>query len=152
VRLPWRAVVVVVAAGIGGGYLWYNGIGYSRKWWTAVQRNAGERARPTAEWVARNTSPDDIIATDDDLIIYLYTERQSVPTSTFTAAERVRPLTAAEDLVAVEEIFDAYRPSYFIVGSAAGQRSARALLDRQPPRLRQVGATPTMTIYQHLDR
>jgi hypothetical protein len=151
-RLPWRAVVVVVAAGIGGGYLWYNGIGYSRKWWTAVQRNAGERARPTAEWVARNTSPDDIIATDDDLIIYLYTERQSVPTSTFTAAERVRPLTAAEDLVAVEEIFDAYRPSYFIVGSAAGQRSARALLDRQPPRLRQVGATPTMTIYQHLDR
>lgn len=151
-RLPWRAVVLVVAAGIVGGTLWYNGIGYSRKWWTAVQRNAGQRARPTVEWVARHTAPDAVIATDDDLIVYLYTERKSVPTSTFTASERVRPLTPQEDLVAVEEIFAAYRPDFFIVGSASGQRSARTLLERQPPRLRQVGATPAMSIFQLLAR
>lgn len=148
VRLPWRAIVLVVAAGIGGGYLWYNGVGYQRKWWTAVQRNAGVRARPTVEWVERNTSPNAVIATDDDLIIHLYTGRVAVPTSTFTASERVSPLTDAEDLRAVDEIFAAYRPDYFIVGSEAGLRAARALMARTPPELRHIGATPSMTIFQ----
>ena len=148
VRLPWRAIVLVVAGGIGGGYLWYNGVGYQRKWWTAVQRNAGVRARPTAEWVERHTAPNAVVATDDDLIIYLYTGRPAVPTSTFTAAERVRPLTDLEDLEAVDEIFAAYHPDFFIVGSEAGLRSARALMERIPPQLQHVGATPSMTIFQ----
>jgi len=152
VRLPWRAVVLVAAGGIGGGYLWYNGMGYHRKWWTAVQRNAGERARPTAEWVARHTAPNAILATEDDLILYLYTGRQAVPTSTFTAGERVRPLSDAEDLAAVEEIFAAYQPEFFIVGSAAGLRTARTLAERLPPQLRRVGTTPAVTIFQRTVR
>ena len=151
-RLPWRLVVAVVAAGMSGGYLWYNGIGYKGKWWAAVQRNAGERARPTAEWVVRHTAPNDVIATEDDLIIYLYTGRTAVPTSTFTASERLRPLTAAEDLRAVTEIFAAYQPSYFVVGSVDGLRSARTLVEGTPPVLRPVGKTPHVTIFQRLVR
>ncbi|MEP7382170.1 MAG: hypothetical protein ABI910_10820 [Gemmatimonadota bacterium] len=147
-RLPWRALVLVVAGGISGGYLWYNGMGYRQKWWTAVQRNAGVRARPTAEWVEEHTAPNAIIATDDDLIIYLYTGRQSVPTSTFTASERVGPLSDTDVLTAVDEIFAAYEPDFFIVGSETGLRSARALMGRTPPLLQHVGSTPSMTIFQ----
>lgn len=151
-RLPWRGAVLVAAATIGGGYLWYNGIGYHRKWWTSVQRNAGERARPTAEWVVRHTAPNDVLATEDDLILYLYTGRQAVPTSTFTAGERVRPLTDAEDLAAVEAIFAAYDPDFFIVGGTAGLRTARTLAERTPPALRPVGRTPAVTIFQRTVR
>jgi len=149
---PWRVAVAVLALLIGGGYLWYNSIGYSRKWWAAVQRNAGERARPIAEWVARYTSPNDIIATEDDLIVYLYTGRRAVPTSTFSPGERLRPLSNEENDRAVREIFDAYQPAYFIVGGAAGIQSARALAERNPPELRLLGRTPHVMIYQRLSR
>ena len=150
--VPWRAVIVVTAGAMSGGYLWYNGIGYSNKWWAAVQRNAGERARPIAEWVARHTSPSAVLSTEDDLIIYLYTGRKAVPTSTFTAAERVRPLTDAEDSTAVREIFSAYNPDYFIVGGDVGLRTARALVERTPPELRPVGRTPKVMIFKRLTR
>jgi hypothetical protein len=150
--VPWRAAVAIVVLAIAGGYTWYNVTGYSRKWWAAVQRNAGERARPTVEWVARHTSPDDVVATDDDLIVYLYTGRRAVPTSTFTAAERVRPLTPAEDLRAVDEIFAAYDPRWFIVGSEAGRRSAKALAERTPPEVRPVARTSHVLIHERLSR
>lgn len=149
---PWRALVAVAALAIAGGYAWYNVTGYSRQWWAAVQRNAGERARPTVEWVARHTAPDDVVATEDDLIIYLYTGRRAVPTSTFTAAERVRPLTPEEDLRAVDEIFAAYDPRWFIVGSAAGRRTAQALGARTPPEVRPVARTPYVLIHERLSR
>ncbi len=152
VVLPWRAVVAVVALAIAGGYAWYNVTGYSRQWWAAVQRNAGERARPTVEWVARNTAPGDVVATEDDLIVYLYAGRRAVPTSTFTAAERVRPLTPEEDLRAVDEIFAAYDPRWFIVGSEAGRRSAKALAERTPPVVRPVARTPYVLIHERLSR
>lgn len=150
--VPWRTVVLAAAVAMGGGYLWYNGTGYAKRWWATVQRNAGERARPIAEWVARNTSPDDVLATEDDLIIYLYTGRKAVPTSTFTAAERLRPLTDAEDSTAVREIFSAYDPDYFIVGGDIGLRTARSLVERTPPELRPIGRTPRVMIFQRINR
>jgi hypothetical protein len=132
------------------GYARYNATGYSRKWWTAVQRNAGVRVKPTAEWVARYTAPSDVLATEDDLIIYLYTGRRAVPTSTFTALERTRPLSDAEDARTVKEIFDIYRPQYFIIGGDQGLRTAHAFATASPPVLRLMGRTPSLMIYQRL--
>lgn len=152
VQLPWRAAVAGCALAMSAGYLWYNGIGYTNKWWAAVQRNAGQRARPTVEWVARHTSPTDILATEDDLIVYLYTGRKALPTSTFTAAERLRPITAAQDSAVVRELFAAYDPDYFIVGGALGLQSARALVERAAPELRPVGRTSHVTIFKRLRR
>lgn len=151
-RWPWRVAVAACALAMTGGYLWYNGIGYANSWWTAVQRDAGQRARPIVEWVARHTSPDDVLATEDDLIVYLYTGRKALPTSTFTAAERLRPLTDVEDAIVVRQIFDAYDPDYFITGGATGLRTARALAERTPPELRPVGRTPHVTIFKRLAR
>ncbi|MFN8665814.1 MAG: hypothetical protein U0164_01320 [Gemmatimonadaceae bacterium] len=150
--LPWRAAVVIVALGMSGGYLWYNGIGYSKKWWIAVQQKAGVRARPTVEWVARNTAPSDVLSTEDDLIVYLYTGRKSVPTSTFTAAERVRPLTDAEDVAVVDEIFSAYNPRWFIISSEVGVRTARTLAARTPSVLREAAQTPHVMIFERVAR
>ncbi|HNV77232.1 MAG TPA: hypothetical protein PKH96_21300, partial [Gemmatimonadaceae bacterium] len=118
----------------------------------SVQRTAGVRARPTVEWVARHTAPTDVVSTEDDLIIYLYSGRKAVPTSTFTAVQRVRTLTDAEDVAAVEEIFDAFQPNWFIVSSTTGVRTAKQFASRTPPVLRQAGETPHVMIYQRLAR
>ncbi len=117
-----------------------------------MQQKAGVRARPTVEWVARHTAPTDVLSTEDDLIVYLYTGRKSVPTSTFTAAERVRALTDAEDVAVVDELFAAYNPNWFIVSSALGVRTARTLAARTPPVLREAAQKPHVMIFERVAR
>lgn len=151
-RLGWRAVVVLVAGSMVGGYGWYNFNGYRQQWWVSIQRNVGERARPTIEWVARDTRPTDVLSTEDDLLVYLYTGRKAVPTSTFKARERVHPLTDAEDMAVVRQIFAVYDPAYYIVGGAQGVETAEAMAAARPPVLRLLGTTRHVQIFQRLDR
>lgn len=143
-----RPLVAALVLAIVGGSGWYNAVGYSRKWWASTQREAGERARPIVEWAARYTRPTDVLSTEDDLIVYLYAGRQAVPTATFMPAQRLRTFTDAEDLASVREIFAAYRPSWFVVGSQQGIRTAAALASGATPLLRPVGRIPGMMIYQ----
>ena len=147
-RLVVGALVVAFVAGSG----WYNAVGYSRRWWASTQREAGERAKPIVEWAARYTRPGDVLSTEDDLIVYLYAGRQSVPTATFTPGQRLRTLSDAEDLATVRQLFDAYHPSFFVVGSQQGIRTATALMAGPTPRLRYMGRIPGMQIYQSTAR
>jgi hypothetical protein len=134
------------------GFAVYNARGYRGQWWTSVQRDAGRRAKPIAEWVVRHTAPSDVLSTDDDLIVFLYTGRQAVPTSTFLARERLRPLTADEDAAAVRAILGIYRPRYYITGSRAGVRTADAMSAGTPPLLRRAGETTSALVYEYLAR
>lgn len=149
-RIAWRVAVGLSALAMAAGYAQYNVLGYSRKSWTAAQRDAGQRAKPIAEWVARNTAPTDVLSTEDDLIVYLYTGRRAVPTSAFTALERSRRLSDAEDARNVKEIFDIYHPAFFIIGGAQGVRTAAAFAAESPPLLRLLGHTPHVLIYKRL--
>lgn len=133
------------------GFGTYNARGFRGQWWTSIQRDAGQRAKPIAEWIARNTHPGDVLATEDDLIIYLYTGRQALPTSTFLASERVRPLTEGEDLAAVRAILASYRPRFFITASKQGIRSATALTQATPPELRPYSGIPNALIFERVD-
>ena len=135
----WRAVRVACLTGAAGlmiGFGTYNARGFRAQWWASVQRNAGERAKPIVEWAARNTQPGDVLATEDDLIIYLYSGRQAIPTSTFLARERVRPLTDEEDVAAVRAILASFRPRFFVTASKQGIRTATFLTKTDPPELR----------------
>ncbi|MCC6319636.1 MAG: glycosyltransferase family 39 protein [Gemmatimonadaceae bacterium] len=141
------ALALAVAAFVGGSG-WYNAMGYSRKWWVSVQRDAGKRARPIVEWAARYTDSTDVLSTEDDLIVYLYAHRKAVPTSTFRPAQRLAPLTDAQDATVAREIFAAYRPAWFIVGSQQGVRTASTLASGPDSMLTFVGRTPDVLIYQ----
>ncbi len=149
-RLALRSVVAGVSLTLAGGVMWYNFTGYTSNWWASVQRDTGQRAKPTVEWVARYTQSTDVLVTDDDLVVYLYANRQAVPTSTFTVKERLVPLTPLENLQAVRDIFDHYDGDYFIAVSTAGINSARALSEQEPPMLRVLGHTPYAQIFQRI--
>ena len=58
-----------------------------------MQSSVAERAKPLAEWVVANTPEDAIIATDDDIMIHLYTGRRAIPIGTFTPQEHITPQT-----------------------------------------------------------
>jgi hypothetical protein len=140
---------LLVAAFVGGSGV-YNWTGYSRKWWVTTQRDAGKRAKPIVEWAARYTDSTTVLATEDDLIVYLYANRKSVPTSTFLPVQRVRFLTDAEDVQVVKDLFSAYQPGWFLVGSQQGFRTATTLTADPNLTLRFVGRTPDVLIYQRL--
>jgi hypothetical protein len=141
----------LLLAGIAlAGFTVYNVRGYRHQWWASVQRDVGRRAKPIAEWVAGATAESDVLITDDDLLVYLYTGRRGMPTSTFRASERVAPLADADHVAAVREMIDRYGPRYFITTSPVGQRTAEALVESEPPLFRRFQKIEGALIYQRI--
>lgn len=138
--MRYGSIAACVALAVG--YASYNGRGYSNSWWIPVQRSGGERLKPIVEWVAHNTAMDDVIATDHDPAVYLYTGRRALPTSTWLVRERVQPLTAEEDVAAVRALLTQLQPRYYVPTSVIGLRTATTLAKASPPVLRYLGATP----------
>jgi hypothetical protein len=149
-RLPLRSTLVAATFACASGYVWYNAKGYRHQWWASIPRDAGQRAKPIVEWAARYTQPDDVLSTEDDLVVYLYAGRKSVPTATFTAKERLRLPTDAEHLAAAREIFRNYEPDYYIINSRQGAATAERLAAEVPPFLRHVGDIASVRIYSRV--
>lgn len=146
VRGTTLATALVVLSGYGA----YNLRGVRQKWWVNIQSDAGTQAKPIAEWVARATRPEDVVITDHDLIVYLYTGRRAVPTATFTALGRITPLTPNQDADVLREMLASLKPRWYIAASRQGIETAALLANEQPPRLRYAGSISTARVYQPL--
>jgi hypothetical protein len=144
VRYAGLAAALLVTA----GYASYNVRGVRQKWWVNIQSDAGTRARPIAEWVARATRPEEVVITDHDLIVYLYTGRRAVPTATFTALGRITPLTAAQDAAILRGMLAQLGPRWYIASSQQSIDAAEILAAEQPPVLRYAGSIATARVYE----
>lgn len=125
-------------------------LGYSRTSRANAKRGTGERVKPILEWVARNTSFVDVLSTEDDLAVYLYTGRMAVATSTFAALERIRTTSDAETAKNLQEIFDTYHPAFLLIGGDPGVRTANAFATQTPPLLRLMGHRTHVMVYNRL--
>ena len=146
----YTAMAICIGLAIGAGT--YNGRGYHNSWWVNVQRTGGQRLKPIVEWVAHNTAMSDVIATDHDPAVYLYTGRRAVPTSTWMVRERIRPLSAQEDVNAVRQLLSDLRPQYYVPTSVIGLNTASALARSKPPLLRYLGATPNGAAFKRVEQ
>lgn len=153
-RLPRIAALGSLAAALclATGYAVHTVRGYRGQWWASIQRDAGQRARPIVEWIARNTAMTDVVATDHDLIVYLYAGRTATPVTTFVPVERIRPLTPEEEVAAMRRILAASAPRFVIVGTGPGIASANALAAGDAPALRRVGDTGNALVFEVLRR
>lgn len=149
-RAPLRIVVAATVSVSTIGFAVYNGRGYKDQWWASIPLSAERRAGPIVKWASENTKPGDVLSTEDDLMVYLYANRKAVPTSTFTVSERKAPLTAEEDLGAVLEIFEHYKPSHFVVSSRQGIRTAESLSDSSYRVLKVLGSVGSARIYSRV--
>lgn len=143
-----RWLALSAAAAVVAGFGVYNARGYAGRWWASVQRDVGQRAKPIAEWVAANTAESDVLVTDDDLIVFLYTGRRGMPTSTFLARERVAPLPPEAHVAAVREMMERYRPRFFITTSVTGRATAESLTVGEGAPLRRHRQIPVALIYE----
>jgi hypothetical protein len=144
--MRWAAVGAVVL--LAAGYVRYNYLGTSRRWWSQVQMLSAGRAKHLAEWVMANTPADAVIATDDDVLIHLYTGRPTVPNGTFTPQEHLVPQTPAVATAALREIMKAYNVDYVLSSSNYGAFATEGLASANPPELVKVSEVRSGAIFK----
>ena len=147
-----RMAALGAVAFLAVGHVVYNWQAYQQSAWVDLQRRAGIGARTLVDWVNTNTQPDDLIASQQDVLVYLYTGRRSVPPSTFLPSQRLRPLTADEEVHWMGRIVSTYEPRYVITGWPAHRAAAETLSSGATPMLRRAESTPEMTIYERIVR
>jgi hypothetical protein len=151
-RVAARWAGLALASLLFMGYARYNYLGATKGWWTQVQAGVADRARPLAEWVVTNTPENAVIATDDDVLIHLYTGRHTIPNGSFTPQEYLKPQTPAFATEMLRSILRTYDVDYVLASSEFGTYAARGLLLADPPELRIVGALKVGAIFRPLQR
>ncbi len=131
-----RYAAMTVACALTAGYLKFNVQSAREAWWTQVQGSVADRARPLAAWVNEHTDSSAVLATDDDLLVHLYTGRRTVPNGTFTPQEHLVPQTPAFASTALREILATYDINYVLSVSEYGLYAANGLLQGNTPALR----------------
>ena len=87
--------------------------------------------------VAAGTSPDELVATDYEGAVYLYTGRQALPIITLTPAQYLRDYTPRENAMAgLLPLRDAYPVRAVVAGAGEAYAAARFLATQSPSRLR----------------
>jgi hypothetical protein len=138
-RARWPRLALLAGLAVAGvGYLRYNAYGYAKGWYDSAQRSAAESARPLVQWVAQNTQPTDVVATDADPLIYLYTGRQAVPNVGWALGDYLQPRAVGPRRAETRAIIDRYRPRYVLVTSpgAPAAQGVEAMMRDTPPELR----------------
>jgi hypothetical protein len=142
-----RAAAVVLLAVMAAGFATYNYRGFAGRWWISVQRDVGTNGKVIAEWVAHNTAMSDMLVTEHDLIVYLYTGRQAVPTSTFPAQAHVDGMSTEQHKAAMREILSLYDPRFVLVGGPAVP-AARELAADSVPALHFLGELSAAIVFE----
>ena len=142
-----RLVALASLVGLAVGYGGYNYLGVTRGWWTVVQKTVADRARPLAEWINASTDSSAVVATDDDVLIHLYTGRRAIPNGAFTPQEHLVAQTPAFAVQSLRTILSTYRVDYVLASTSYGTYAVRGLVQSKPPELRIVGALTTGGVF-----
>jgi hypothetical protein len=143
-RVASGAVVVLLVIGYG----WYN-VGATWKGpWLSGSRSTAEDAAPMVRWARENTRPGDLLATDNDPLIHLYTGRRTIPVGTFTPEEYLVPQSYEFATAQLAVLVRDYRPRWVMCSSSYCVIAARNLSQRNPPVLRFLGALERGAVFE----
>lgn len=132
VRVALAAAFVWVAIGYGA----YEVRGIRGQWWSSIPRANTPRIASAVRWVAANTSADEVVATDYEGAVYLYTGRQALPIITLTPAQYLRDYTARENAMeGLQPILSSYPVRTVVAGAGRAHDAARFLAAQSPTRL-----------------
>ncbi|MDB4912926.1 MAG: hypothetical protein JWM95_570 [Gemmatimonadetes bacterium] len=104
---------------------------YATRAWRIPARNATAQITPALNWVRVNTGKDDVILSEGEQVIALYTGRKAAPPNSFTAQEYLVPPDDAASRQRLGEMLAAIPAKYVIVFAPPMIRAAeRASLER----------------------
>jgi hypothetical protein len=148
-RATRRLAAVAASLVIIAGSLWFNARGYANAWWAANARFHARRVLPQLAWVARTTRPTDIIASDAEGAVYLYTGRRAVPITSFTASEYVRERSAGEQIATVRAMLNQFHPRFVVATSLPLIKAASRIADSVPSLLVRVDSISRGEVFAH---
>jgi len=151
-RLVLRVAALSMASILVFAYARYTWLGARDRWPSKVQSFVASRAKPIAEWVMANTPADAVLATDDDVLMHLYTGRATVPNTTFTPQEYMDPQTPEFATEALRTIVRTYDVDYVLTSSNTAIYAARGLVQANPPELQVVVVFKYGAVFRTLPR
>lgn len=145
----WRkqASLLWAAANILGLFA-FNVREYLSERTSGVERSAAIRALPTVEWVLNNSQLDDVIATDDDALVYLYTGRKTVPATSFRAQDHLRAQTSNEIVATTQDLLRVYQPQYVATSTMMSISGARRLAQSDFPQLEHIATLSVGAVFE----
>jgi hypothetical protein len=136
-RAPVRVALAVAFVWVAVGYSKYEIRGMRGRWWSSIPRANTPRIATAVRWVAANTAPDEVVATDYEGAVYLYTGRQALPIITLTPAQYLRDYTPRENAMeGLLPVLDAYPVRTVVAGAGKAYETARFVATQSPTRLR----------------
>ena len=144
-----RRLVAVAATGVVcAGTVWFNVVGYANAWWGANARFHARRILEQLAWVSARTRADDVIGSDTEGALYLYTGRRAVPITSFTAAEYLREPSRDERIRIMRSVLDRYAPRYVVVTSPPLADAAARIAALDSAALVRVDSIPRGVVYR----
>ena len=134
-----RAVRVLVLASccwVGVGYARYEVRAVRGRWWSSIPRAAVDHITFAVGWTRANTAPNDIVSTEDEGPVFLYTGRRTIPVRTFTVDQYLGdPTPEQEARAGLVPLLAAYPARAVLVSTRLARDAARYLASGPTPRL-----------------
>jgi len=135
-RTPLRVALGAAFVWVAVGYSAYEMRGIRGRWWSSIPRANTPRIATAVRWIAANTAPDELVATDYEGAVYLYTGRQALPIITLTPAQYLRDYSPRENATeGLLPVLDAYPVRTVVAGAGKAYDAARHLATQSPARL-----------------
>ena len=146
-----RAVRVLVAASfcwVGVGYSLYEVRAVRGRWWSSIPRAAMQHITFAVGWTRANTAPGDIVSTEDEGPVFLYTGRRTIPVRTFTVDQYLGDPTPEEEARAgLIPLLNAYPARAVLASTQLARDAARFVAGQPTPRLTASGEYAAGTAY-----
>ncbi|CAN5919897.1 hypothetical protein BH11GEM1_BH11GEM1_28390 [soil metagenome] len=134
-----RAIRVLVLASccwVAVGYGRYEVRAVRGRWWSSIPRAAVDHVTFAIGWTRANTAPDDIVSTEDEGAVFLYTGRRTIPVRTFTVDQYLgSPTPEQEARAGLVPLLAAYPARAVLVSNRLARDAARYLAGLPAPRL-----------------
>lgn len=143
----WRVAVAVAAVLPALAFLRVELHAYATRSWRLPARQAAAQIAPVLSWVRAHTTGQDVVMSEGEQVIALYTGRKAAPPIDFTAREYLAPPSVAEGTSRLAAMLVAVPARFVILLGPSMVASADALVGRRPG-LRRIAPLSTGVVYE----
>jgi hypothetical protein len=135
-RPPVRVALLCALAWVTVGYALYEVRGVRGAWWSSLGRANTPRIAASVRWVAAHAAAGEVVATENEGAVYLYTGHQAVPIIALTPGQYLREPSPRENaLSGLAPVLDAYPVRSVVVTNGKAEEAARYLATAPAHRL-----------------
>ncbi len=126
VRAAAASLAATAAIALAGA-AFYSARGMSRGWASVAQGASAAQLRPVVDWVNAHTAPGDVVATEGEPLVHLYTGRPVVPVHVLTADEYLAGTSLRQPVASLRALLHAGHAAWAVFYPGAFEADAAEL-------------------------